>query len=81
MRLILDVPDEVFDAAVRLVRKEMHDYRVRYEKPGWGWTFYESGHSFWVRGIKGGISVSLNRALSPPQGRAGNPTQDDPDDL
>lgn len=67
MKLILDVPDEHFDAAIRLVRKEMRDYRTRYEKPGWGWTFYEAGERFFVRGIKGGLSVRPAPIPAPPQ--------------
>lgn len=65
MRLIIDVPDELFDPALRVARAEMRDYRERYDKPGWGWTFYEARHRFWVRGIKGGISVSLCKPRFP----------------
>lgn len=59
MKLIINVPDELFDKAVRLAREEMKDYRVHYDRPGWGWTFGSGAQRMMVRGIKGGLSVSM----------------------
>lgn len=68
MRIIFDGPEEHFDAAVRLLREEFRDWRVRYDRPGWGWVFHRPeapGMQFFVRGIKGGMSVRINERNAP----------------
>lgn len=67
MRLIIDVPDELVRAAFELAIAEAKDYQRRYDKPGWGWTLHADGKSFWVRGIKGGLSVSLSKPRPVPE--------------
>ncbi len=64
MRLIIDVPDELVPSAFAIVMAESADYAKRFDRPGWGWTFYRDGKQYWIRGIKGGLSVSLCK--SPP---------------
>lgn len=77
MKLIINVPDDQFDRALAVAMEERRDYAKRYDKPGWGWTFFKDGARFWVRGIKGGISVSPSPAYRAPssaeakQGRTG----------
>lgn len=68
MRLIIDVPDELVGPAYALATKESRDYQRRYDKPGWGWTFLQEGRRYWVRGIKGGLSVSLCKPTASPIG-------------
>lgn len=66
MRLIIDVPDAELPAALELAMKEAgDDYARRYDKPGWGWVFYHARQRFWVRGIKGGLSISLAKSAAP----------------
>ncbi len=62
MRVIIDVPDALFDDALAVLREEMRDYARRYDRPGWGWMFFKNGRRYWCRGIKGGLSVSLSKA-------------------
>lgn len=76
MKLIVNVPDDAFAAAMALAAKEFADnYARRYDKPGWGWTFYEGGRHFFVRGVKGGISIALSTYDRPPPNSA-EPTRD-----
>lgn len=58
MRLIFTVDPEALPAALKVVDEQMADgWEKRYDKPGWGWHFYKDGFRFFVRGIKGGMSV------------------------
>lgn len=66
MRLIIDVPDELVPAAFELAMEESKDYARRYDRPGWGWTYWKAPNRYWVRGIKGGLSVSLCRPAASP---------------
>jgi hypothetical protein len=61
MRLIIDVPDDLVAEAYEVAMSESHDYGRRYDRPGWGWHQYRPPRRYWVRGIKGGLSVSLIR--------------------
>jgi hypothetical protein len=59
MRVILTCAPENIEKAYNLLRKEMQDeWQRRYDKPGWGWFFYEGEVRFFVRGIVGGLSIS-----------------------
>ncbi len=66
MRLIIDVPDDLVRDAFEAAMDEARDYRTRYDRPGWGWTKYRAPHHYWVRGIKGGLSVSLSKPAKDP---------------
>ncbi len=63
MRLVLNVEPEHMEAAAEILRTEMA--RVSsYDRPGWGWTHRSPkapGVGFFVRGIKGGLSIRESR--------------------
>lgn len=54
MKVIINCRPEWIPEAYGLAQREINEGIERYDRPGWGWTFGR----FWVRGIKGGISVS-----------------------
>lgn len=58
MKLIINVPDEHLERAMGIALEERQDYARRFDRPGWGWHIYREGENFWVRGVKGGISIS-----------------------
>lgn len=62
MRLIINCDPEALPAAMKIVNDELkQDWQKRYDKPGWGWHFSHQGQKFFVRGIKGGLSVTQTK--------------------
>ena len=55
-RIIIDCDPDALPAAYAVAMAELQEVR-RYNRPGWGWAFNRDGRRFFVRGIKGGISV------------------------
>jgi len=57
--LKVTAPPVLIDAATRIVLSEIPNFH-RYDKVGWGWNFHDRNHpgaKFFVRRIKGGLSV------------------------
>jgi hypothetical protein len=84
MKLIINAPDDLVEAAMDVARVQMPGYAKRFSRSGWGWTVRRNGQDFWVCGIRGGISVRLRNTLpeksdasSPSVARAGNLATDE----
>lgn len=59
MRVIFNCSPENMERAHIVIFREMQDdWQRRYDRPGWGWHFYEGGVRFFVRGIKNGLSIT-----------------------
>lgn len=60
VKLIYNVTLPNLPEAQAIIAKELADYARRYAKPGWGWTFAGANgpSTYFVRGIKGGLSIT-----------------------
>lgn len=59
MKVIINCAPENLEAAFALVREQTEgDWQRRYDKPGWGWFFPLGNARAFVRGVKGGVSVT-----------------------
>lgn len=62
MKIIYQGDPEHFDRAMIVVSREIGRLHV-YDRPGWGWHYQSSDYpaaTFFVRGIKDGLSVHAN---------------------
>lgn len=55
-RIIIDCDEADLSSAFHLMLQELQRRRD-YDRPGWGWGHRFNGRKFFVRGIKGGLSV------------------------
>jgi hypothetical protein len=62
VKLIITCDPENLEIAQSLAKQELTDegwpYAKKYDRPGWGWFYTHKNVRFFVRGIKGGISVT-----------------------
>lgn len=70
MKVIITGDEAHLERAVEILRREMRDdWRKRYDRPGWGWAFWDQNKprlKFWVTGLKDGISVKVTDAETLP---------------
>lgn len=60
MKIIITCEPENVEAAFELAREQI-SRMDQYDKPGWGWFFPMGAARAFVRGIKGGISITQRR--------------------
>ena len=60
MKFIINVPQHLHAKAFELLTEQAKEIE-RYDRPGWGWSFYIADERVFVRGIKGGLSISLSK--------------------